>query len=330
MMRAPFSLLVTLTLTSVSSAQNNRLEQELSVLSDRFYLSFPKAAKSEAREVDIMSAPPGEDAETRIVLDHGDERLVFFAQELQMLGSPDLVADWKRTIEEPGADAFDVKSLHKQTSMEVVGFTPREVAESGEAVLVDGILVRCSDNMLMSVMAYVNPKAREQLADHQSLITEIFNSIRLGTRIMDLSARVIRYPYYGSKSRDLVVDLPADHILTSDNAYDFFVYRIKKVPTIGYIGGQASLTLYLGRHPRLMMKDLGRSETEAPRIPGTLFGKSMEWLVVDDNVVHSHIREQIVPIDGEGGLVAHVAIVGNDPAHVEGMVALAERIMVVP
>lgn len=330
MMTRPFSLLATLSLVTVATAQNGSLEQELSILSDRFHLSFPKEAKNEARAVDIMSAPPGEDAETRIVLDRGDERVVFFAQEMQTLGSPDLVAGWKRAIEEPGADAFEVKSTRKEASLEIVGFAPRQVAEGGEAVLVQGIVVRCADGMLMNMVAYINPTAREHLDKYQKLITDIFNSLRPGTRVMDLSAHVVRFPFYGSQTQELVIDLPAGHVITTDDAYDFFVYRIRKVPILGEEGGQAAITLYLGHHPSLMLKDLGRSEAGVPRKPGTLFGKPMEWLVVDDEESHTHIQEQIVPMDDEGDLVAHVAVVGNDPEQVKMMVSLAERIKVEP
>src|SRR5262245_46980816 len=105
-----------------ATAQQDVLEQELSILADRFFLRFPKEARNEARSVDIMSAPPGEEEETRIVIDHGEERIVFFARELLMTGPAKLVAGWKEAID-PGGSQFVVEKAREHGPMSTAIYT---------------------------------------------------------------------------------------------------------------------------------------------------------------------------------------------------------------
>ena len=328
---AHYLLLATgLAAASPAIAQGGKLDQELSILADRFFLRFPKEAKNEPRSVDIMSAPPGEEEETRIVMDNGEEKLVFFAQEMEMLGTPELASAWKGAIEEEGADAFEVKSVTTKAALEVVSYTPRAIDATRDAILLSGLLVRCADGMLLNLQAYINTKANEHVDAYRDLVTRVFASLRQGSRVVDLSARTVKYPFGGSKEQQLVIDLPKDHVITTDSAYDFFVYRIRRAPVLGE-EKHATITLYLGDHPSLFMTEMGRTEEQAERVPGTLFGKPMEWLIVDDEAQHAHIKEQIVPMGKDGGeQVAHVAVVGNDVEAVASLVQVAERFRIEP
>ena len=310
-------------------AQDVTLDQELSILSDRFYLSFPKEAKNEARAVDIMSAPPGEEKETRITMDTGDERLVFFAQELGLLGTYHLATDWKKVIDKDGSDAFDVQTMRDNKQVEVVSYVPRTLDTTNDAILVHGILVRCADGMLMRGQAYINHAAVARLPFYQDLVEEVFASLHPGKRVMNLSARTARYSFAGSQDREIVIDLPKDHVVTTEGAYDFFVYHISRAMPLGE-EKNASITLYFGSHPSLFMKELGVSEENVERTPGMLFGKRMEWMTTHDESRGIEISEQIVPRDKDGRSVVHVAITGNDSAEIASLIDLVQKIRIEP
>lgn len=75
------------------SLRNFKLDNKLSILNGKAFFNFPTAAKNEARETDIMSADHNINKETRIMLDIHDMRLVFFAQELYLIGDKILFAE---------------------------------------------------------------------------------------------------------------------------------------------------------------------------------------------------------------------------------------------
>lgn len=311
------------------NAQTDSLVQELSILADRFFLHFPKEARNEAREVNIMSAPPGEEEETRIVLDRGDERVVFYARELNMLAPKDLAGVWEEAIEGGDPDAFAIGPEVKKGACGTVVYSPRALKATGEATLISGLAIRCADDMLLTIQAYADSEAFAHIGAYQKLVADVFGSFRAGSRVIDLSERTVRYPFYFSDSLDLVIDLPAGHVINTDDAYDFFVYRVRKLAYLG-ANEQTTLILYLGHHPSLVMGDLGLGEQDASRRPGTLFGRPMEWLVVDDDAKGTHLREQIVPMSEHGALVSHTAAFGSKAKEVDALVDLAQRIRIEP
>src|SRR5215217_6981633 len=71
-------IVITLLFIATSYGQRNII----SMLNGRFSFVFPDSAKTQARGVDIMSADPNENNETRVVYDIGSKRIVFFAEEL--------------------------------------------------------------------------------------------------------------------------------------------------------------------------------------------------------------------------------------------------------
>ena len=68
------------------------LPNRVSILDGRAYLRFPAGAVSSARPVDIMSAKPDEQLETRVVMNFGEHRVVFFARELFRLADKQFVS----------------------------------------------------------------------------------------------------------------------------------------------------------------------------------------------------------------------------------------------
>src|ERR1044072_5052279 len=89
--------LITISVLILKTASGQHLDtikinNKQSILNDRAFFTFPTYATNEQRNVDIMSADPNTNEETRIVHDIGKMRLVFFAQELFSFADEDLLA----------------------------------------------------------------------------------------------------------------------------------------------------------------------------------------------------------------------------------------------
>ncbi len=295
--------------TAPVRATSDSLTQELSILADRFHLTFPAEARNEARGVDIMSAPPGEEEETRIVLDQGEERMVFFARELGVLGTDDLAGDWIRLLGRSGA-ACNAGPLAGNKA--VVVYVPEQVAVEGEAIFLSGLLVQCADGLLVNLQVYINPKAMERLAEHQALVDRILATYRPGTRVIDLKPRKVTFD-------ELEIDLPKDHYVTQDGAYDFVVYRVHRPRPLGD-EQRAAITVYFGHHPGLFSADLGEG-TVTSKVPGELFGKRGDWTRASDPGSGVLIMERILELKGEEKV--HVAVTANDEKALEEMLKVA-------
>src|SRR6476646_8234480 len=86
MTRKYFITIAALFFVAISSGQKNGI----SMLNGRFSFIFPDSAIKQARGVNIMSADPNENNETRVVYDIGSKRIVFFEEELIMKSVSDL------------------------------------------------------------------------------------------------------------------------------------------------------------------------------------------------------------------------------------------------
>lgn len=305
-------LFATLAITAAPvMAFSDSLAQELSILSDRFHLTFPAEARNEARSVDIMSAPPGEEEETRIVLDQGEERMVFFARELGILGTHDLADDWVREL---GRSGLACKAEPLAGNRAVVVYGPEQVTMGSEAIFLSGLLVQCADGLLVNLQVYMNPKARERLADQQALVDRIFATYRSGTRVMDLSPRTV------TLSR-MELDLPKDHYVTKDAAYDFEVYRIHRPRPLGS-DVRTSITIYVGHHPSPFSRNLGK-DVVTSQVPGELFGKQIDWTRASDAELGILLMERILEL--EDGSKIHIAVTASDEKALEETMKLVGR-----
>jgi hypothetical protein len=128
-----------------ASAQNLdtiKIDSKLSVLNDRAFFKFPTNATNIKRGVDIMSADPNANEETRIVLDIGDMRLVFFAQELFAFGDKELLT----TISNQNVkDERTTKILADKDSLQSILSTPIKFDTTRNAILVNSLVVRTQD-----------------------------------------------------------------------------------------------------------------------------------------------------------------------------------------
>jgi hypothetical protein len=160
------------------------------------------------------------------------------------------------------------------------------------------------------------------------MIDQAFSSFREGEKRVSLAARTETFAVIGSTAK-LQIKLPQDYILIKDNAVDFEVYRIEKVPEYG--DKEASfITIYLGHYPTMLS---GEYQLAGLRKPDTeqdfLYNKRL-WQNYNDPVRSLILREQLFDVDQIAkGMKVHIAILTNSPKRMEEMSDIVKELEIV-
>ncbi|QIX60416.1 hypothetical protein HER32_04115 [Hymenobacter sp. BT18] len=293
------------------------LPNRLPLLGGRVYLNFPASAVSSARPVDIMSAKPDEQLETRVVLDFDKSRVVFFAQELFRLADNRFTEEAARFKSEPfTATPHVVRTTDSLTAVVSLAARP-DTSES--AILLQRLLVRTLDNTVFEVDAYVNPAGFQRRTEFDALATAVFNTIRPGRRLLNLRARTETHD-------ELVFQLPDNYYVSRRHSYDFYVYNIWPLTPL-LSTTENRILVYLGDHPSPMYRDERLDPADAPLTDGRFLGKPLRWMNFSQPQQQLYWREQVVPDAlSKQRLGAHVVISSNSPDQLNGLTKVAEAI----
>jgi hypothetical protein len=286
-----------------------RLEKNLVVLNDKFSFNFPATAVNSPRVADIMAADPNANRETRIIVDNGGQRLVFFAQELYAFGGNKLFEEILKEIE-PEYD-FQRRILSDTDSVLAILSTPSRFDTTAGAILVNSLLVRSPDNTVSRVDAYISPDALPLKNDYTLLTENVFKTMIKGKRRIQLNARDESYPIFGTTSK-FQFKLPKNYYVTVDEKYDFGVFKINKFKNSLTDTTYTALTIYTGHHPTYFHKEYGYTEDKAAKIKGLFLQAPVDWLYFKDDAQHFFLKEQFIKADNiEAGLILHVAALSN-------------------
>lgn len=311
---------------STSMADTTKLEKHITILNNKLFLDFPAAAVVSPRVADIMAADPNENKETRIIIDNGKMRLVFFAQELFAFSGKTLFEDISKE-QEPDFD-FSRKIAVDKDSLLTILSTPARFDSTGTAILVNSLLVKSPDNTVSRIDAYINPDAYAMKDEYIRLTENIFNSISKGARRINLEAREETYKIFGTNSQFLF-KLPKNYFITIDEKYDFGVFKLNKYKNLLSDTTYASITVYTGHHPSYFHKEYGYAEDKAVKAKGQFLQSPVEWLHFKDDAQNFYLKEQFIPADAiEKGLVLHVAILSNKKEVLDELVKIAEGMKV--
>lgn len=317
------TLVVTITTLKGQSLENINLDNKLSILNDKAFFLFPTEAKNEKQAVDIMSADPNENEETRIVFNNGDMRLVFFAQELFALADNDLLL----SVSEQNAQAqLQTKILFDKDSLLSILSTPTKFDSTKNAILVNSLVVKTPDNTLFRISAYINPSAYKMKDQYQKLAENVFSTLTKGTRKVNRSARQEKHEIYGTK-KSLTFNLPENYSITVDQQYDFQVFKFHRYQTLSDTAW-IQVIIYNGYHPSMVYSDYGLTENDAQKTKGKFLDKSIDWLFFDINQQGFYDREQKITCDNiEKGLVFHIAILSNNKGLIDDLTKIVETII---
>jgi len=301
---------------------NVKLDNKQSILNNRAFLNFPTNAKNEKRGVDIMSADPNENEETRIVFDSGEMRLVFFAQELYAFADNDLF----KTISKQGEKTQSkIKILTDKDSLLSILSTPAKFDSTKNIILLNSLVVKTQDNTLIKISAYINPSAYSMKDQYLTLAENVFNTLTKGTRKNDRSARQEKREIYGTK-KSLTFNLPTDYCVTVDQQYDFQVFKFHRYHTLTDTTW-IQIIIYNGHHPSMVYRDYGLSENNGQKTKGHFLDKNIDWLFFDINQQGFYDKEQKVTCDNvEKGLIFHIAILSNKKELIDDLTKIVETI----
>lgn len=307
-------LLLTLILSSVfchaqqAAIGSAALTNKQSILNDRAFFLFPASAENKVRSTGIMSAGANMNAETRIVFDVEDMRMVFFAQELYATCSGSLL---NHSLKDD-RDDFKSRVLTDSDSLVSVLSTPLSFDTTQKAILVNTLLVKTADKTVFRISAFITQAAFREKNEFLKLSERVFSSLSKGSRKLNSKARTESWPVYdGAKTFSITV--PEGYIITKDAGHDFEVLKFRKICEIGDTSF-ASLMVYTGHHPSYFYTEQGFSISQAEKIKGNFLDRKVEWLYFKDEARRLYIREQQIPYDKLGeGTIVHVAILADKP-----------------
>lgn len=305
------------------------LEQHMLVLGGRATLEVPEGSVNEARQRGIMSAPPSQDSETRLLLDLGDDRLVIFCQDLQALGTRTLMQDWRDMMDPEGAMGMKFKKVGRDRGPEVIAYAPAEPEVDQEIVFLKGVLVQLADGTLIRMDAYINGPAQRRQEAYATLVDRIFSTVSEGPEPLDMGARtVVLTPWEGRDS--LVVDVPAGHIVAREDGADFDVVRISRITSLTSVA-KPMMVVYIGYHPRRFALEFEMDPSVMKKEGGQMMNREMEWEshVDPDGALWLMESIQEIPTPGTGlARQLHVALIGTAAEDMEAMRSIAATVRV--
>lgn len=325
-MRQLLTILLTTFIASTTlqgqTLENIKLDNKQSILNDKAFFYFPTEAKNEKRGVDIMSADPNENEETRIVFDNGDMRLVFFAQELFALADNDLFLSVSKQNENAQSQT---KILTDKDSLLSILSTPTKFDSTKNAILVNSLVVKTPDNTLFRISAYINPSAYKLKDQYQKLSENVFSTLTKGTRKVNRSARQEKREIFGTK-KSLTFNLPENYYVTNDQQYDFQVFKFHRYQPFTDTTW-IQLIIYNGNHPSMVYRDYGFSENDGQKTEGKFLDKNIDWLFFDINQQGFYDKEQKITCNNvEKGLIFHIAMLSNKKGLIDDLTKIVETI----
>ncbi|MEI2740021.1 MAG: hypothetical protein V9F01_14700 [Chitinophagaceae bacterium] len=310
-----------------SIADTTKLEKRISILNNKVFFDFPSTAVVSPRVADIMAADPNENKETRIIIDNGKMRLVFFAQELFALSGKTLFEDISKEIE-PDYE-FQRKIIYENDSLLTILSTPSKFDSTAAAILVNSLLIKSPDNTVSRVDVYINPDTWSLKDEYVRLTENVFKTITKGTRRINLAAKEETVTIFGTDSKFLF-KLPKNYFITVDEKYDFAVYKLNKFKNQLTDTTYTSITIYTGHYPSYFHKEYGYTEDNAIKTKGFFLQNTVDWLYFNDDAQSFYLKEQFVASDLiQKGLILHVAMLSNKKEILDEMSRVIESIKVV-
>ena len=301
-------ILMIMTASDHLFGQHADLTNELSLLNGRLNISLPAEAYIEHRPVDIMSAPPSDEEETRIVYDKDSARYVLFVRELGIRTAPDIAERWRKEMEEEDYEV-SISGPSIVDDMRFFPYAPLTIDTTSSAILIQGLLIETSEGLLIDARSYIDPRAARNLDSYRQLIDAVHAAIKPGNRKLELTERDHEFTLY---DQGLVISLPAYHRITHQVGPDFLVYHITPIVALGE-EMKATGIFYYGGHPSYFKRQR-RFNTLAEA------SSKIKFLEIDAEAFSidsdgSYLRESIVPMDDYSRI--HIAVIGENREAVE-------------
>lgn len=275
-------------------------------------------ARALARPHGVVGAPATDVDESRVLFDHGPERLSITAWELFASTGADFAEAGARAlpglldIEEPVAVRVDAPPLR------VVAARPRRLDVGADAVLVLGALVARPDGMVQLVAFHVSPAAASAGAGCSELAARLARTLQPGERPLRSEAGE-RSLWTMSSRQELRLDVPEGWVLVSHPGPDFVAHSGRRIVPLS--ASTPFFGVYVGDHP-------SRAPLGEPADERALFGEPVRWTRDhDDRGVRLDARLRFPRPDGSPAFL-HLWAVGRDDAQAEAIRAILETLRV--
>jgi len=307
---------------SISAVQLNK---KMSVLNGRAYFNVPSTSYSMQRAASGLSPAPNPNEETRVIYDTGKMRIVFFVQELYLLGDKNLLTEVKN--DNAYKKNFISKEFIATDSLYAVLSSPVKYDSLQSAIMINSLLVQTADGTLFRVDAYVDSAAFTQKVQFKALSEKVFATLNNGPRRNVYKARMEEYTLTDS-SLLLRFRLPDHYYITIDRLYDFEFFKIHKFRNFRDTTW-ANISINVGGQQSYMYMNYGLYKQDATiDSSGILFGKPVEWMVYKDNWHGIYLKEQLIDENNRiaPNLTVHVSMVTNKEAKLPELTQLVEAI----
>lgn len=302
------------------------LDNSLSVLNGKAYFSFPDSARNYTRSANIMAADHNENKETRIVYDYRKMRIVFFAQELFLLGDKNLFEYVKN--DQSSLYKFNRAILTDRDSLFSILSIPTVFHKDREAILISTLLVKMQNNSVFRMDAYINKEAYPNKSHFEELSVRVFRTLSKGSRTDNLRPKTIKLPIYGTK-KSFAFKLPENFTITVDQKYDFQVFNFHEFKEY-HDSDWVSLTLYTGHHPSSLYPEYGLPVSHSKISTGSFLNADVDWLFFDVSSREFYLKEQQIPSDKIGrNLIVHIAMASNRKELIDELTGIVESIRLV-
>lgn len=284
----------------------------ISMLNDRFSFTFPDSAKIEARQNNAGAA--NNTIETRVVYNSARQRIVFFAQDLFILGVDSLEKKILRESTKENPYTVDMKDNLDSTILYKMNFKKFNAPDG--IYIMYALIIKNADNTLSRFTVYFNKEAFMNRPTNDSIVNDVFNSYMRGGRLLNLKARTETFSLLTTKSK-LSLKIPNNYFVAIDKNKDRDVLTIKKM--FSYDNQAFSeMIVYFGTEPNLLAKGMKIDSFKVVKPNDTNKYKNITWNNYFDKSKSFYLREQVF---GEAlikkGLKNHIAMMSNKESYIE-------------
>ncbi|HNQ68258.1 MAG TPA: hypothetical protein PKN32_07760 [Bacteroidales bacterium] len=317
------------TIVNVSVADIS-LNQKISVLNGRVFLTCPDSAFVMSRQGGNTSAQTNQDKETRIYFDIEDQRMVIFAQELYLYSVSDLFtyleqkyAGDRNYNQLPGA----VRVISEDSLHIAISATPCRFEESSSTFLINSLWVQCTDSMLIKLDVYLNSISMHSWEDYLYLTERIFSTLECGERMLNLTAREVSKNIFKTDQK-LVFNLPEKHILQTEEGFDFMIFSILPVKKVNE-DPNCKAIIYLGKNPVWFYNSYGFTQGENSVVNGAFLGNRMRGFYFKK----PNQKKFLLEYQGEAnkigkGLKFHIILIGDSKEAIDSLKEITESVRI--
>lgn len=316
-----FSSTVLVFFVTTLFAQKN----ELSLLNGRFSFIFPDSAKNSPRAGNIMSADPNVNDETRIIYDIGDERIVFFAEELYLKSGDSL--EERISSETSASYPLVTSKLYDQDSVLCLSRLPSVFDSTKNTILINFLIIKNADNTLSRISVYLNKKAFADKKTFDNIVNQTFATFKKGPKRLLLNERNEHFNILDTKNT-VEIKLAKNYIVTRDKKYDFEVLKVRKIVNYGD-AENADLIMYFGFHPTFFYNELSLEKNKTPDTDGEFMFQKIKWMNFEDKEKALIVREQMfIDDDIQKDAKIHIAMISNKQQNIDEMGGMVKNILI--